>query len=1281
MANVLLTVAATTAKAALTAIAARTISSAFARDVEGPRLDGLRVQSSTEGAPLPIVYGRMRLAGQIVWAARFRETATTGDIPGGKGAGPTLTEYAYSVSFALALCEGPIGGIGRIWADGEPMRLADVTYRVHLGSEQQLVDPLIEAIESDVAAPAMRGTAYIVFEDLALEPYGNRIPQINVEVFRAVAPDDGAPRLQSDLRGVTLIPGSGEFAYATVPVRQRLGPGADRFENMNNARGLVDIRAALDDLEAQLPGVTSVMLVVSWFGTDLRAGASEIRPGVETRDKLTRPLEWRVNGVARTDAYEVSRINDRPAYGGTPSDTTVVQAITELKARGYKVGLYPFILMDVPSGSGLPDPYGAAEQAAYPWRGRITCHPAAGQPGSPDKSAVAGAQVDALFGQCAVSDFSTVNDEVAYSGPAEWSLRRMILHYAHLAQVAGGVDRFLIGSEMRGLTTVRDGAGSYPAVDQLRALAGDVRGVVGPDTKLSYAADWSEYFGHQPDDGAGDVYFHLDPLWADAAIDFVGIDWYAPLSDWRDGQGHADAAQSTSGRDVSYLQSNVEAGEGYDWYYDTPADRDGQVRTPITDGAAQKPWVFRYKDLRNWWSNQHYDRPGGVEAATATDWVPESKPIVFVEMGCPAVDKGANQPNVFIDPKSAESQLPYYSSGERDDLIQRRYLEALIGHWAAENNNPVSSIYNEPMIDMDAAHAWTWDARPYPDFPARADVWADGGNWRLGHWLTGRAGAAELPDILAEIAHSAAGLDLDSDGCDTLVAGYVIDRPMPARRAMEQLTRIYDHDLALRSPGLAFIDRQDGPVAVLDPDKFVLLEGNRRFERRSDDAAFIAQSARLDFYDDAASYQPASAYAQPTGSTGQPPLRLSVPLVLDHNAAEALADRVLKRDQARVETIAAQLAPSDLALEPGDVVSAPALGPGLFQIASIVDGPARDVVLERTILAAPQAPGLDPGVIDAPVAAPAAPFGVVLDIPLAPDEVDRAGPRVAAFAAPWPNQVSVSAGAGAQHLTQRGALTRPAMVGELNADLPSGPMGRWDFASVLDATFYGQAPLASADPFAVLNGANTVAIAGADGEWELVQFAVAELVGPNQYRLSQLLRGQSGSELGMGALAGASVIVFNGSAISVAAGSHERDAQLLWSFAPLGREAFADERFEVDQTYFARHLRPLSPVHVRAVRQPDGIHISWIRRTRLGGDDWSAAEVPLGEESEQYQVDLLENNVDVWSSETSLSSVVISNAEEAANLSGAPVSTVTMRIAQISPRYGAGAPAVQMIQL
>jgi hypothetical protein len=231
------------------------------------------------------------------------------------------------------------------------------------------------------------------------------------------------------------------------------------------------------------------------------------------------------------------------------------------------------LALDVPPGNTLPNPYSANAatpgQPAFPWRGRITCSPAAGFAGSVDKTGTAATQVSALFGAATTGNFSVSGESVTFTGsPSDWGLRRMVLHYAHLCAAAGGVDAFLIGTEMPGLTTIRSGASTYPAVTAFKTLAADVSIILGAGTKIGYAADWSEYFGHHPQDGSGDVYFHLDPLWSDANIDFVGIDNYLPLSDWRDGFDHADALEGWPAiHDRAYLQANIAGGEGFGWFY------------------------------------------------------------------------------------------------------------------------------------------------------------------------------------------------------------------------------------------------------------------------------------------------------------------------------------------------------------------------------------------------------------------------------------------------------------------------------------------------------------------------------------------------------------------------------------------------------------------------------------------------------------------------------------------------------------------------------------------
>ncbi|MEM9734988.1 MAG: host specificity protein, partial [Pseudomonadota bacterium] len=348
--------------------------------VESGRARSLRLQASTEGAAIPQLYGRMRLSGQVIWSSRYLERVRT-TTQGGKatGGGQTVREFSYSISFAVGLCEGPIRRIGRVWADGQLLDLAGVTHRVYLGDETQLPDAKILAVDGE--APAYRGLAYVVFEDLPLEQFGNRIPQLNFEVFRDVPrhEDDSSPergqKLPELIQAVALSPGSGEWSLDPDAAQYVFPQGGNQYANVNNAAGLADIAVALDDLAAELPAAKAVLMVVSWFGSDLRVGQCEMRPKIEEAGRSSRPEAWQVAGLTTSTAEVVSQqdgIAGRPNFGGTPSDGSVIRAIRDMAERGVAVTFYPFLLMDIPAGNGLPDPYGGAEQGAFPWRGRIT---------------------------------------------------------------------------------------------------------------------------------------------------------------------------------------------------------------------------------------------------------------------------------------------------------------------------------------------------------------------------------------------------------------------------------------------------------------------------------------------------------------------------------------------------------------------------------------------------------------------------------------------------------------------------------------------------------------------------------------------------------------------------------------------------------------------------------------------------------------------------------------------------------------------------------------------
>jgi hypothetical protein len=1269
MANFLITTAARVATAYIAGTVQRQISNLFAGTTDGPRTAELEIQTSTEGAPVPLVYGRMRLAGQLIWAARFNETSVTRSAGGGKGGGPKVTDYSYSVSFAVGLCEGEIGGIGRIWADGKELTLQDIVWRYHPGSAEQGPDPLMEAVEGAGNVPAYRGLAYVVFEDLPLEDFGNRIPNLSFEVIAPV--DQNADAMEARIEGVCLIPSSGEFAYADRAVMRALGEGEDKPENHHTTRASCDLDAALDDLQARLPRCGSVALVTAWFGDDLRAQHCTLTPRAETDNKDTHPLSWAVAGLDRHTARLVSQDKGQPVFGGTPSDETVIQAIRALSARGQEVTLYPFILMDIPAGNGLPDPYGGVEQAAFAWRGRITCDPAPGELGSVDKTAAASAQVDAFFGSASAADFTVSGDQISYTGPDEWGFNRFILHHAAIAKAAGGVESFIIGSEMRALTQIRDSAVHYPAVAKLVALAAEVRALLGPDVKLSYAADWSEYFGHAPGDGSGDRFFHLDPLWASADIDFVGIDWYAPLSDWREGDAHLDAlAGAASIHDRDYLGANVEGGEGFDWFYASQADRDAQLRTAISDGAYGEPWVWRYKDLRNWWSQPHHNRPGGVRESTATGWVPQSKPVRLVELGCPAVDKGANQPNVFLDPKSAESTAPYYSTGVRDDLIQRRYIEALLGHWQGEAN-PVSSVYGANMLDLTHSHVWTWDARPFPEFPSREDVWSDGPNWRRGHWLTGRAGQSLVGEIIADLA-SRAGLDtLDTTGVDGVLAGFTVVGGARARDEIARLGAVFGFDLVDRAGGVVCVPhaRRGAPTPVQAQSLAHSDQSQGQgltLSREPQDTQPV--EVRVQFHVDDGAYNPASVSALGLDPLTDDAIDIGLRALSDRDIAVGWAQDVLARARADGEAMRFQLPPSLSRLETGDRVAVDTGPQGKVWRLTATDGMAeRACELTSTADASPAVSGPQPtgNSANRPLSRP---LLVALDLPLGAGQTQRNGLWVTAWSTPWPGSLSLFAGSSVSDATERASLSAPSWIGVLTAPLAPGFEGRWDRASTLEMRLNGGA-VSSLGQLAVLNGQNRLAVETPQGI-EVLAFTTAVLGEDGLWRISGLLRGLGGSPV-EGAVVGARVVVLDGSGAVLPLEAYERGLDLTLLAVPPGKAINDISVRQIEARYDGVDLRPLSPVHVRASQAGGDLTISWVRRARIASDAWSYGDVPLDEAREAYQVELFDNGSLVRSVEVTSPLYTLPAADQL-SLFASGLAHASVQVAQISDQFGAG---------
>jgi GTA TIM-barrel-like domain/Putative phage tail protein/Glycine zipper len=1255
----------------------------------GPRLKDLDGITATEGAAIPRLYGRARLGGQIIWATRIEEEPVysstkprggKGGIGGGasKGKASVDISYRYYANVAIGLCEGSIAFVRRVWADGKPIDLTTITMRVHRGENTQSADPLIIAKQGVNGAPAYRGLAYVVFERLDLGPYGNRLPQFTFEVVRPVH------GLCNRIQAINIIPGAGEYAYepASMSLQKRLG--ASVLPNRTQLTHVTDWHASLDALQALCPNLENVALVISWFGNDLRAGHCTLRPLTEPGSVDGYPFVWSVAGLTRATAGTVSAPDGKPSFGGTPSDGSVMRAIRDLKARGLKVTLYPFVMMDIPATNSLPNPWTATlGQPAYPWRGRITCYPAPGRVGTVEGSLAAETQLSVFIGSCQASQFSTGVDTLAYNGPAEWTLRRLVLHTAALGKAAGGVDAIVLASEMISLTHVRGTGAINPAVAGLKALASEVRSLLGSQTKITYGADWTEY-GAEVRSGGSDVQFPLDPLWADPNIDAVAIDWYPPTTDWRDGLSHLDAAVYDGPLDQKMFQDRIDSGEAFDWYYRDDAARVAQTRLPITDGAYNKTWIFRPKDLVGWWSNPHKARNGGIEQTTSTAWVPGSKPIWLLELGCPAVDRGGNGPNVFPDQKSSEAAVPFFSRGMRDDCVQARYLTAALDHFLPQalgfqnSANPSSSLFQGRMVEPSRVYLWAFDARPFPAFPAYADLWSDADNYNTGHWLNGRLEGAPVDDVLAAMLADYGLLPPDVIHADGFVEGYVIDQPLSLRGVIEPLADLFAFDAMVSAGKLRFVRRSSAVTSLLPLDALAVSDERDRPLKSRAQASELPCALTLAFTDVEADFRQAVVRVAVADDASNREVAAEFAVGLRRSEASYRAEVMLNEARAARETVELTLPPSRIDLEPGDSV---VVGSQTYRIRRITDGAIRTVAavaIEPTLYLG--APRSTPNRRQRTVVMGGLPLLKVIDLP-ATGVGTEVLQGLAVTSQAWPGAYTLWRSDDGTSYSPIERISTSATVGETITPLNPGPIWRFDRFNSVDVDL-SHGVLQSVSEVAVLNGANLFAAGSTALGWEIIGFTTATLLAANKWRLSGLLRGLSGSEM-MASIAkpvGTSLVILDGAIVDLAAGTEFLNRQIKYRLSPEGRDHADPLAVSFQATAGSSALLPLSPRRLSARREIAGVRLSWLRRTRSGGDNWEVSEVPLGEENEAYSVEILNGSISKRLMYSNVPSVLYPIADESADF-GVTQTHLRFRVRQTSLAVGSGHQAEALVRI
>lgn len=253
-----------------------------------------------------------------------------------------------------------------------------------------------------------------------------------------------------------------------------------------------------------------------------------------------------------------------------------------------------------------------------------------------------------------------------------------------------------------------------------------------------------------------------------------------------------------------------------------------------------------------------------------------------------------------------------------------------------------------------------------------------------------------------------------------------------------------------------------------------------------------------------------------------------------------------------------------------------------------------------------------------------APHALLLDLPMLPGATaSHEQFRVAAFARPWRSQLVYSSPQEAGYV-HAATVPSPAIMGEIVTASAGAFEGRIDRYGAITVALYSGA-LASVSRTLLFNGANTAAVRADNGAWEIVQFGEADEIAASVWKLGMLLRGQLGTADAAlaGASPGAPFVLLDEAVVKAGLAAEQAGMLLNWRIGPAGRDFGGPNFVTLSVTGGVRARLPLSPVHLRLRRRPNGdAELTWVRRGRIDADSWLGEEIPLGEENERYRIEI-----------------------------------------------------------
>jgi hypothetical protein len=154
--------------------------------------------------------------------------------------------------------------------------------------------------------------------------------------------------------------------------------------------------------------------------------------------------------------------------------------------------------------------------------------------------------------------------------------------------------------------------------------------------------------------------------------------------------------------------------------------------------------------------------------------------------------------------------------------------------------------------------------------------------------------------------------------------------------------------------------------------------------------------------------------------------------------------------------------------------------------------------------------------------------------------------------------------------------------------------------------------------------------------------------------------------------AGAGFVLLNEAVVQPQGDAVDFNRLSHWRVGPDRLDADHPAYVAVDVAATLKGLRPLAPCQLRAQKTSTGVLLSWLRQTRIGGDSWDIADVPLGETAENYSLQVFDGAVLKRSWTPTAPHQLYSTADMVGDFGATPAS-FTLRVAQTSTSLGAGA--------